>query len=535
MTTATVMSKLLLGWILALCVVSSVCIVDSLNGDGCHLWHIRKNGKCEHGSSLNGKIKFESDQLIKLANSLCMTWNNESQNAEVSYCLFISCRGDHGTTEYSIPTNISGIELNSMICKSYNRQGVQCRTCIDGYGPAVFSDGVTCTNCSKNRYLWILNLLFQLSSVAFTYLAVILLQVKGTACPLNITITYSQLTVNILMISSRLQNKLVCRFGQRLTTSILTILGVLNLDFFRFLIPKLCITSSTSPVNVLLLDYVIAISPLVLTVLAYICILLYDRNCRVIVFFSFPMKRCFQRHRNWNPKETILNTFATFLLCGYTKLLFISVNLLVGIHLYRSSGDPIPNSTVLLYDPTIRFFHSEHIPYVVLALSVIVIFVLLPPLLLMLYPTRLFRRCLKCIGFERWGVLHSVMDIFQGWYKDGTDGMYDYRPFSAFYMILRVGVGFTFIVIIFTDHDGTRVDYIFGILHIFFGTFFFTAKPYKKKWMNQVDGFLLTFTGAMLLMIDYHGNVYFIFAITGSSIVLIAYSYAVYKCLKLFV
>ena len=134
---------------------------------------------------------------------------------------------------------------------------------------------------------------------------------------------------------------------------------------------RLCIRPSTTIINVLLLDYVIAISPLVVTILAYLCILLYDRNCRVIVFLSLPMKRCFQRHRNWNPKETILNTFATFLLCGYTKLLFVSVNLLVGVHSYESSGHPIPNSTVLLYDPTIRFFHSEHIPYVVLALSVI--------------------------------------------------------------------------------------------------------------------------------------------------------------------
>ena len=183
-------SKSLFWWISALCVVNSVCVAESLNGDGCHLWHIRKNGGCERGSSLNGKIKFESDQLIKLTNSLCMTWNNETQSAEVSYCLFIPCRRGHGTTEYIIHTNISGTQLNDMTCKSYNRQGAKCQKCIDGYGPAVFSDGVSCTDCSKNRYFWVLNLLFQLTSVTFTYLAVILLQVKGTSCPLNILIKF---------------------------------------------------------------------------------------------------------------------------------------------------------------------------------------------------------------------------------------------------------------------------------------------------------------------------------------------------------
>ena len=98
----------------------------------------------------------------------------------------------------------------------------------------------------------------------------------------------------------------------------------------------------------------------------------------------------------------------------------------------------IANSTVLLYDSTIRFFHSEHIPYVVVSMSVIVIFVLLPPLLLLLYPTRLFRKCLSCCGFRRWDILHMIMDIFQGWYKDGTEGTHDYRPLSALYMVIRL-------------------------------------------------------------------------------------------------
>ena len=31
-----------------------------------------------------------------------------------------------------------------------------------------------------------------------------------------------------------------------------------------------------------------------------------------------------------------------------------------------------------------------------------------------------------------------VMDIFQGWYKDGTEGIYDYRPLSALYMLRRL-------------------------------------------------------------------------------------------------
>lgn len=520
-------------WILAAAwFTKSIWRVNGLNRDGCSLWHVQNhNGKCEPGSDLRGRLKFdESKQLITVSRGLCMTWNEESQSAEASYCLFIPCKTDH-MRSYAIPTNLSGAELNHRTCGGYHRQDHHCQKCVDGYGPAVFYDGVTCADCSKHRHLWILNLLFQLTCVAITYLVVILLQIKGTSCPLNITITYSQLSVNILMISSRLHNKLVCRFGQKFAVMVLTIFGVLNLDFFHFLIPPLCINPSARPIDVLLLDYVIAISPFIFTVFCYLCVVLHDRNCHNGIL---PLKRCFQPHTNWNPKETILNTFATFLLCGYTKLLFVSVNLLVGVHSYNSLGEVVLNSTILLYDPTIRFFHSTHIPYIVLSLSIMLIFILIPPLLLLLYPTRIFRKCLQYCGFQNWGILHMVMDIFQGWYKNGTEGMGDYRPFSALYMLLRIGIGCTFIVILYTDNDGVRLDHIFGIIHILLGLFYFTARPYKKKWMNNADGFLLVFTGVILLLTDYHGHAYIIVAIIASAVLVLVYLYAVYICLRLF-
>ena len=144
----------------------------------------------------------------------------------------------------------------------------------------------------------------------------------------------------------------------------------------------------------------------------YMGIELYDRNCRVIVYFTIPIKIFFRLfHRNWNPKTTILNTFATF---AYSKFLFVSNNLLFAIYTYNSSGKAILNSSVLLFDTNVNFFHAEHIPYAALALSVIFIFVLPPPLLLLFYPTRFFRKLLSYCRFKRWDVLNFIMDIFQG-------------------------------------------------------------------------------------------------------------------------
>ena len=460
-----------------------------------------------------------------------MVWDNGSHEVKINRCRFthqdINQCGNY--TTYGIPTNISAPDLNYMTCNSYNRQDTQCRQCIDGYGPAAFSDGITCADCSRQRHMWVLNLLFQLTMVTLMYSIVILFQVKGSSSPFNVLITYSQLGVNALMIGSGTYTKVVCFTNHKLVLLILTLLGVWNLDFFRLVIPPLCVSTSMKAVNILLLDYVVAFYPLVLTVFSYIGIELHDRNCRIIVYLCTPLKMVL--HGNWNPKETILSTCATFLLLTYSKFLFVSVCLLLGVPSYNCNGDVIPNSTVLFYDPTIRFFHSEHIPYVVLALSIVVFIVLLPPLLLLLYPAQFFRKCLNCCGFQRWDILHLIMDIFQGWYKDGTEGTYDYRPLSALYMLLRVAISCLFVVKLL---NGIRSNwYIFGLSHVFLGTFFLIAKPYKKKWMSHTDGLILISFGTFILTNTASPRINFIAgAVIGLMVVTSVCLFVTCKCLK---
>ena len=364
--------------------------------DHCPLWHIKRNGVCQCGASINGAILCGGIDTIVVIPGYCMTWDNVTQNTIVSPCLlsrqtFDSCQHHRIIDPHLvIPTNISGPELNYVTCKEYNRKGSHCSQCIDGYGPAAFSDGITCADCSKYRHLWILYLLFQLIMVTLMYILVILFQIRATSSPLNVIITYCQLFINAIKSGNGQYLTLRYFFGSTLSTAFLSFIGIWNLDFFHFVIPPLCVSVSIKSVNILLFDYVIAFFPLILTVFAYVGIELHDRNYRIITYLTIPVKTFFQsflNHRNWNPKTTILNTFCSFIVLAYSKLIFVSINLLFAVYTYDSSGEPILNSTVLLFDMNIKFFHSEHIPYVILALSVIFIFVLPPPLLLLFYPT----------------------------------------------------------------------------------------------------------------------------------------------------
>ena len=399
-----------------------------------------------------------------------------------------------------------------------------------------FSDGFSCADCSKHKHLWVVNLFFQLSMVTAFYLTVILLQIKGTSSPLNVVIMYNQLLVNAAVNGIGIHVRMLCFLGPKLTAVVFTLLGVWNLDFLRVVIPPLCISTSLKSINTLLFDYIIAFYPFILTVFIYACIEFQDRNASITAHLITPIKKVFRLFRkDWNPRTTIVNACATFIILSYSKLLFVSVNLIFAIRSYNNYGGVIPDSTVLLFDPTVRFFHLEHIPYTMLALSIILVFILFPPVLLLLYPTRFFKKCLSCCGYTRWDVIHVVADCFQGWYKDGTEGTLDYRPVSAVYLLLRVALSSVFIGSLMDsnhDNDDFWVWYTVAVSHIFLGIFFLMMRPYKKLWMNHFDGLVVLSIGVLLLIETCKDRQIFLLGIAvGIMVVMCLYLYCVYhKC-----
>ena len=473
----------------------------NLQDTECPLWHVRSMNTCKCGASLFGAILCHGTDSVTVGLGHCMTWDNVSQRAVIQRCPLsqgVTCPKYGNLDGIKIPTYFSGAELNDITCKIYNRQDTLCEHCRNGYGPAPFSDGFTCADCSKHRHLWILNLLFQLSMVTVMYLFIVLFQIKGTSSPFNVIITYSQLSVCPISVSAGVRVGMSCFLGPTFSTVVMTIIGVTNLDFFRSVLPPMCISKSLKSVDIHLLDYIIAFYPIVLTLVIYICIEFHDRNYRIAVYLTIPVKKFFSVFsRNWNPKTTILNTCITFILLAYSKFLFTSINLLFGVRTYSSDGKVVPHSTVLLYDPTVKFFDSQHIPYAVFALFILVVFVLLPPLLLLLYPTRLFKKCLYCCGFQRWDILHVVADIFHGWYKDGTEGTRDFRAISALNFLLRIALSSVYILLLFHSYYPYGW-YFISLSHVFLAAFFLVAKPYKKKWMNYIDGLLILWIGVLV-------------------------------------
>ena len=128
-----------------------------------------------------------------------------------------------------------------------------------------------------------LNVLFQLSMVTLLCLMFMLLQIKGTSSPLNVIIKYSQLCAIGLKIGGGIHSRLMCYFGQASMTITLTVVDVLNLEFFLHCsVSVLPLMQSTF--------FSLIIYPLVFTAFVYISIELYDRNFKLFLVLSYPIR-----------------------------------------------------------------------------------------------------------------------------------------------------------------------------------------------------------------------------------------------------
>ena len=403
---------------------------------------------------------------------------------------------------------VHGPELDDEMCHHFNRTGPSCGSCINGTGPAAFSNGIPCADCSgKYRVLMlILHVALELFCVTLLYFIFAIFQLQITSSPLNVVVYFSQVIVISVAIDPTTYSAVMCAISSAVVKLLLTVYGIWNLDFFRYAIPPICVSSSAKNIDVIMFDYIVAFYPIILTVVLYASIELYDRGYKLIVYIWRPFQYCFSRLRrsgNMTPRESIINTFASFILLAYSKLLYTSLSLLYSESIFLHFEKTKSIGKVLFYDPTIDYFGKQHAPYIVVSFLTIIFLICLPPFLLLVYPTRACGRCLERCRFPRQDILQQLMDTFQGWYKDGTDGTRDYRAVSSLYMFLRVGVGLASVLTkAFHHFQGTSLPWIVvGLLHGAIGVFFLVFRPYKKPYMNVVDGTILVLFAAMAIMI----------------------------------
>ena len=410
---------------------------DVPDGTRCPTWFLpdsSANGTCRCGKDIDDAVRCnDSTKEVAILGCYCMTYS-ESTGPVVGTC-FYNCL--HSTLQsalyHPLPSNATKLSM----CEYFNRAGQLCGDCKENYSIPVYSYDLKCVQCSTSHFGWMKYIFAAFLPLTVFFILVLSCRLSATSPRLSAFVLFSQLVAmggNLRVVLAALEPYPMASISAKV---LYTIYGIWNLDFFRTLIPYICVSAKIDTLQAFTLDYAIAVYPLILLAITYVTLTCNITN-RVISFMCRPFNRCAEHFRSQlDVRTSVVEAFATFLLLSYVKLLSVSFDLLIPTHVYHVNGSLV--GMYLYYDATIEYFGDKHLPYAVLALFVMLVFILFPILLLLLYPLRCFQQCLGCCGV-RWNALHIFIDAFQGYYKDGTNGTRDYRYFATAFLIARISL-----------------------------------------------------------------------------------------------
>ncbi len=400
-----------------------------------------------------------------------------------------------------IPSN-----LNKKFCSDYNRKGILCSQCKEDFGINIFSPYYQCVLCNeKNTYgKWIKAVGVIIAPQTLFFLLVIVFHIGITSAAMNSYIFFSHIIVlplEVLLIQSGWALELKDDRGARLYSDlVLDPYRIWNFDYPEIFRVGVCLHPSMRIIHAIAFRYIEALYPIFLLSMTLLFIEMHARNCKPIVYLWRPLcSLCVRLRRNWELKTSTIDAFSTIILLSYSKILTISLQLLQFNYVKTLKGDKVEMR--LDYDTSVIYFKDKtHLILAAIAIFMLCTFIAIPPVLLLFFPTRCFRKLLAFIKLDRWHALNIFVDTFQGYFKNGTNGSPERRWFSAFYFIFRVIVIGMFA---FTD-DLVEVHYRLAILYLLFLLLIVLLQPYKKKFYIYLDAIFMAILVIISIFIVYH-------------------------------
>ena len=458
--------------------------------DTCPTWFLPviDDNTCKCGNDLDDIVMcYNGTQQVYLHRCYCMSYNKDMSALVVGNCYY-SCGQPtvRKSPYFSLPSNASNLE--DFLCQGYHRESQLCGRCNSNFSLPVYSYTLDCVQCSDYDYNWAKYLAVAFLPLTVFCVIVIVFRVSATSGSMNAFILASQISSTPAILRSANIPTNCYSVKCYITYTLLSLHGIWNLDFFRVVYEPFCLHPSMTTLQVLALDYAIAVFPLALIVATYSLVELHNRNCKVIVWLWRPFHACCVRIRRLqNIRTSLIDAFATFIFLSCVKFLSVSFDLLIPARLYNIHGENL-GAKYLYRDGTIDYFGKEHLPYAIVAIAMLLVFVVSPCLLLCLFPCRCFQRFLNRYGLRSLA-LTTFMDTFQGCYKDGTNGTRDCRYFAAMYFILlAVLLGAIATTLTrFILPAGLSILIVFAIIIAI-------ARPYKSPVHNAVNTCLILFS-----------------------------------------
>lgn len=382
-----------------------------------------------------------------------------------------------GTTSIPLPRTSSNSELDSSICGPF-RTGILCGDCKEGYSVYYHSPFFTCQKNQLCNIGWLFFILSELTPATVLFIVVLLLNIRFTSGKLNGFIFFSQilstLFINATDVVDIPDSVHILSQGYRI------IYGFFSLDFFTIEPLSFCLWEGASVLDVLAFKYVTVVYSLILVIL-------------VIIFMKYFAWRLLGNRLKISAIQiSVIHGISAFFIMCYMQCIDVSLKILLSQQL-RGRGHLLSPARVWFSGET-EVFSPEHLPYAIPALFCLLTLGIIPPILLLAYPLNYkvaallnindqtcprLTRLTRMISLNK---LKPILDSFQGSFKD------NFRFFAGLYCIYRwVGL------LSYAMSPDLSVFYV--ILQAMLTVMLLVhavVHPYKKRWYNVIDAFLLT-------------------------------------------
>ena len=374
-----------------------------------------------------------SEGSVVLLDTYCLSYDSKNSKIFAGRCPYDNPGKTLVDVVYrSVAHNVTELKCDELLKRSVTL----CGECEGDYYPLAYSYNLTCVHCPHGHINWLKVLLALFIPLTTFCFIVVVLKINVLSSHLHGFVFYSQAISAPAVGRVIFNGPYIQQSGYSFVIKIIgSFYSVWYLDIFRPFSPGICLPLKAR--EILWFDLAVGTYPLVVIAATYFIIQLYNNNVFIVVCLWNVVKRLFTK--TWSISSSLIDAFAVFLILSSVKIMSSSMDLLAATPVYELlEKKSVGFQWRLYYDPTVQIFHDDHNKNFYICILVVVTFIILPFLILLLYPCRFFQCCLNRTTWN-WNTLHTFMDAFQGCFRNGTEpGSHDFRWFSAVFFGGRV-------------------------------------------------------------------------------------------------
>ena len=448
----------------------------------CPTWHYYNNatGLCECGAGL---VCSNDGHQVEIKFSHCATSSGNKGDYYIGKCPLALFLNRTNRLYSEMPSNAS--QLDEVMCGPYNRRGLLCGECKDGYGPVIYSFDLKCANCSSHwsKLAIPLYLFLQFVPTTLIFICLVALRINITSGPLLGYILFCQAM-------SFSWNYIKYPHFPALVRILLlvTISQVWNLILSKVILQPFCIGEKLTEIHVHMLNLIPQTYPIILVIISCILMELHARKkCKILGILCRTSKIiCRKANVTSVTSDDVFRAFASLILLSNISVLPATRKLLDITTVWNSTN--IVQRKVFYIDPTIDWPSKWSLPYSITVAVPFLFTSLIPSVLLCIYPTRVYRYLSRFLSARKQLAITAFAEALHSCFKDGLNGTRDYRALAGAPLFVFVLAAAIYNLIhFFTTYRNTDIIAIFLLMLLV------CVASYIKPCKSSIANISLTF------------------------------------------